>query len=157
MSFESCIVRKGSANSPSLFLNLCFLLSGGASPSPTVLTGLCAVLQRALRNRKRQKKKALLVGEPTDRISFNQEEKQGNDDSSGESESRENLCSDEGAFSQEYFVYFKKKGRNQSAKDPGCDEGGRTGVFQTKNEAALDCDTSDVSHSQGLLLSVLGI
>ena len=59
--------------------------------------------------RKGQKKKALPVGEPTDRISFNQEKKQGNDDSSGESGSRENLCSDEGAFSQEYFVYYKKK------------------------------------------------
>ena len=86
-----------------------------------------------------------------------QEQTQGNDDSSGESESGENLCSDEGAFSQEYFVYFKKKGRNQSAKDPGCAEGGRTGVSPIKKEAALDCDTSDFSHSQGLLLSVLGI
>ena len=27
----------------------------------------------------------------------------------GKSESRENLSSDEGTFSQEYFVYFKKK------------------------------------------------
>ena len=32
-----------------------------------------------------------------------------NDDEIGKSESRENLSSDEGTFSQEYFVYFKKK------------------------------------------------
>jgi len=63
----------------------------------------------------------------------------------------------EGAFSQEYLAYCKKKGRNQSAKDPGCAEGGRIGVSPIKKEAALDCDTSDFSHSQGLLLSVLGI
>ena len=31
-----------------------------------------------------------------------------NDDQTGKSGSRENLCSDEGAFSQEYFVYCKK-------------------------------------------------
>ena len=36
-------------------------------------------------------------------------------------------------------------------------EGGRIGVSPIKKEAALDCDTSDFSHSQGLLLSVLGI
>ena len=43
-----CIVRKRfgefvqSANSPNLFASLCSLLPGGASPSPTMWTGLCA-------------------------------------------------------------------------------------------------------------------
>ena len=32
-----------------------------------------------------------------------------NDDSIGKSGSGENLCSDDGTFLQEYFVYFKKK------------------------------------------------
>jgi hypothetical protein len=43
----------------------------------------------------------------------------GGEDFPDESESRENLRSDDGAFSQEYFVYFKKKGRRQSANCPG--------------------------------------
>ena len=44
-----CEKRSGefawSASFPILFLDPCFLLTGGASPSPTMLTGLCAYLQ----------------------------------------------------------------------------------------------------------------
>ena len=35
-----------------------------------------------------------------------------------ESRYRENLCPDDGAFSQEYFVYFKKKRLDQGANYP---------------------------------------
>ena len=38
-----------------------------------------------------------------------QEEFQVNNDSCGESRLRKNLCFGNDAFSQEYFVYFKKK------------------------------------------------
>ena len=40
------------------------------------------------------------------------------DDSCGESELRENLCSGDDAFSQAYFVYVKKKGRSRGANRP---------------------------------------
>ena len=45
--------------------------------------------------------------------------KTANDDSISESESRENLWPDDVSFSQEYFVYCKKRWRSQDAKDPG--------------------------------------
>ena len=44
---------------------------------------------------------------------------QGNDDEIGKSESRENLDSDDGTFSQAYFVYGKKKRRSQGTYSPG--------------------------------------
>ena len=44
---------------------------------------------------------------------------QGNDDEIGKSESRENLDSDDGTFSQAYFVYGKKKRRSQGTNSPG--------------------------------------
>ena len=41
-----------------------------------------------------------------------------NGDPCGESGLREDLCSDDNAFSREYFVYFKKKRRRQGANHP---------------------------------------
>ena len=38
------------------------------------------------------------------------------------------MGSDEGSYSQEYFVYFKKKWQNQSALFSGSAEGGLCGV-----------------------------
>ena len=41
----------------------------------------------------------------------------------GKSESRDHLCSGDDAFSQLYFMYCKKKRRNQGANYPGCADG----------------------------------
>ncbi len=45
--------------------------------------------------------------------------KTANDDSINKSESREDLWSDDVGFTQEYFVYCKKRRRSQGAKHPG--------------------------------------
>ena len=76
---------------------------GGRSPSPAAPLGLCACCAAGPLEPKKAKKKALPTGEPTNRMSLNQKQTQGNDDSSEESESRETMCSDEGTFSQEYL------------------------------------------------------
>ena len=51
-----------------------------------------------------------------------------NGDPCGESGLREDLCSDDNAFSREYFVYFKKKRRRQGANHPQDAEGVWVGV-----------------------------
>ena len=53
---------------------------------------------------------------------------QADDDPVGESRFRENPCSGDGAFPQEYFVYCKEKGRSRGADCPEDAEGDGVGV-----------------------------